>query len=163
MVPENAILIDKDLVPRYESAGIATTINSIAAGYRRGQTILDDLNAAIAPDLTWEAFLRIFSDLAAAGFLNAGVLLLGETLPEPIERPERVGGIATNGTFFSTPTSGTYRVRVYRNGGFVYESEEVDLSVNRGLNAAGFGQGDVMQVALVGGGVVGWWGNVTIS
>lgn len=164
MVSENAILINKDLVPQYEDAGIAATINAVAAQYKRGQDILTAINDAISlPDLTWETFLRIFTDLKAAGFLNDGVVLLGETLPDPIERPARVGGISADGSFFSTPTSGTYNIRVFKNGAFVYQATGVDIAVNRSLNNTGFIAGDVMQVGLELGGVVGWWGRVTIA
>jgi hypothetical protein len=159
-----AIVYNSNTVPRYQDAGVATVIESLSEQGGTLSEFLEAFNGAISlPALNEDMFLRLYSDLKARGVLP-NTLITGDVLiPDPVERPEAPGGIASDGSFFSTPTSGTYRVRVYKNGGFVYESEPVDLSVNRSLNNAGFQSGDVMQVALVSGGVVGWWGRKIIE
>lgn len=159
-----AIVYNINTVPRYQDAGVAAVIESLS---EQGGTLAEFLtafNAAISlPALNEDMFLRLYSDLKFKGDLP-NTLITGEVIiPDPIERPVAPGGLASDGSFFSTPTSGTYKVRVWKNGTFVYESAPVDLSANRSLNNSGFQAGDVMQVALVAGGVVGWWGRVTIS
>lgn len=160
----SGIVYNTNTIPRYQDAGVAAVIESLS---EQGGTLAEFLtafNEAISlPDLNEDMFLRLYSDLKFKGELP-NTLVTGEvTIPEPVERPEAPGGIASDGSFFSTPTSGTYKVRVWKNGAFVYESAPVDLSANRSLNNSGFAPGDVMQVALVSGSVVGWWGRVTIS
>lgn len=162
---EEAQIVAIDAVPFYADAGIEATINGIVAGAfsLSGPDFLTAVNGAISlPDVNGDLLLQIISDLKAIGKFT-GFQVFETALPDPVERPEAPAGFASDGSFFSTPTSGTYKVRVWKNGGFVYESAPVDLSVNRSLNNSGFAQGDVMQVALVAGGVVGWWGRGTIA
>lgn len=165
---EEAQIVSLDAVPFYVDAGISTVINSIVAGAYSisGNDFLEEVNTILTqnqlPEINGDLLLQIISDRKALGEFTGFVIFQTE-IPPAVDRPVAPGGIAADGSFFSTPTSGIYRVRVYKNGALVYESEPVDLSVNRSLNNTGFVQGDVMQVALVSGGVVGWWGRVTIS
>lgn len=165
MSVSEAQIVSIDAVPFYVDAGIEAVINSIVAGSFSisGPDFLDAINQAIVlPDLSGDLLLQIISDIKAIGGFG-GFEVFQTELPSAVSRPEAPGGISSDGSFFSTPTAGIYAVRVYKNGAFVYQSEPVDLAINRSLNNTGFSPGDVIQVALVTGGVVGWWGRETIG
>jgi hypothetical protein len=162
---ETAQITAIDSVPFYVDAGIEATINGIVATEFSigGPALLAEINSAIAlPDLSGDLLLQIIADLKAIGKFT-GFTVFQTEMPSAVERPVAPGGIAADGSFFSTPTTGMYAVRVYKNGGFVYQSAPKDLSVDRSLINTGFLSGDVMQIALVTGGVVGWWGRITIA
>lgn len=164
---ENAQVVVVDSVPFYADAGIETVINSIVSGRfsLTGEEFLTAVNDAIDPTLPnigGDLLLRIIADLKFIGkFTNFQIF--GVEMPPAAQRTEAPGGIATDGSFFSTPTSGVYNIRVYRNGGLIWVAQDRDIAVDRSLNNSGFVPGDVMQVALEINGVVGWWSRTTIQ
>ena len=166
MTLNNAQIVAIDSVPFYVDAGIEAAINSIVSGKfsLSGEAFLTAVNAALDPALPGlgeDLLLQIIVDLKAKGeFTNFQVF--GTEMPYAAQRPEAPGGIAADGSFFSTPTTGVYNIRVYKNGALAWTATGRDISIDRSLNNSGFVAGDVMQVALETGGVVGWWGRVTI-
>lgn len=155
-----------DSVPFYVDAGIEAVVNSITAGQFSisGTEFLAMVNAALDPALPKieeNLLLQVIADLKAKGkFSNFQVF--GIEVPPAAQRPEAPGGIAADGSFFSTPVTGIYNIRVYRNGALVWVATGRDIAVDRSLDNSGFVSSDIMQAALETGGVVGWWGRVTI-
>lgn len=160
----SVIVYNLNTIPRYEDAGAASVIELLSEQGGTLEEFLVVFNAAISlPALNEDMFLRLYSDLKFKGELPNTLITGDVTIPLPVERTEAPAGFASDGSFFSTPDNGVYVIRVYKNGGFLYQTAPQDLAVNRSLDNSGFLPGDVMQVSLVANGVYGWWGRVTIQ
>lgn len=154
-----------DLIPRAADAGLDNVIDSLS------NETLDDMptfvarmNSQITPlRLTIKPLLQYVADRQHVGKL-LGVGYDGE-LPTPIERPAAPTGLGTdgNGVWFSTPDIGTAMMRWYVNGAIRIRREH-DLATNRSATVGELGAqaGDVVQVCVEAGGVVGWWARITI-
>jgi len=170
-----AIVTNQDLIPRCADAGYAALIDSLAGLNLTESAFLSQLNQqGSGPTIVWSMFLQMLSDLQNEGFCEAVVVQSEPAveLPDPIVRTVAPGGIGYDGAsiWFSTPDTGTYYVRWYKNGELVARVEQ-DLSSNRSiLRGSGDGQmdveaGDVVQICLENQGDIyfGWWGRVEIE
>ena len=87
-------------------------------------------------------------------------------LPQPTARYDAPGelGADGNGVWFGTPATGIEWVRWYVNGQ-LRAREQRDLSVDRSmaLSTIGAVSGDVVQIAIEAGGVVGWWARISVA
>lgn len=94
-----------------------------------------------------------------------GVLLSGDGVPivTPTIRYDAPAGLGTDGVgiWFSTPNIGIEIVRWYVNGTQKVERPQ-DLATNRSATLAELdaSPSDNIQVCIVAGGVVGWWGSI---
>ena len=159
------MIYNLDLTPRAADAGVDAVIRSLSY-----ETIEDmpeflaRLNSQITPlRITLGPLYQYLADRQAVGaLLDVGC---DAVLPEAIARyaaPEGLGA-AEWGVWFSTPDSGTEIVRWYLNGALVLRREQ-ELSSNRSATIAELGAhaGDVVQVCVEAGGVVGWWGRISV-
>lgn len=160
------MIYNLDLIPRAADAGLDLVIRSLS------YETIDDMpeflarmNSQITPlRMTHGPLLQYIADRQAIGeLLDVGC---DETLPDAITRPVQPGGIgaAVWGMWFSTPDTGTAIVRWYVNGALVLRREH-DLATNRSATREELGAqtGDVVQIAVEGAGVVGWWGRIVLS
>jgi len=158
------MIYNADLIPRAADAGVGAVIRSLSY-----ETIEDmpeflaRMNSQITPlRMTLAPLLQFLADMHAEGNLQ-DVAYDGD-LPDAIARPGAPAGIGADagGVWFGTPDTGTAFVRWYVNGALAAR-EERDLSANRYMALADIGAtaGDVVQIAIENGGVIGWWGRVS--
>jgi hypothetical protein len=159
------MIYNLDLIPRAADAGLDTVVRSLSY-----ETIEDmpeflaQMNSQITPlRVTYGPLLQYLADRQAVGeLLDVGC---DEALPEPITRPDAPTGLgaAEWGVWFSAPDSGTSIVRWYVNGALKLRREH-DLATNRSVTMEELGAqaGDVVQIAIEAGGVVGWWARIGV-
>lgn len=158
-----------DWIPLYVDAGAAALIRSLARQGLAADEFMAAFNAASAlPGISWAQFKQLYADLRLAGeLLDVQVDCAGDPdgLPPAVQRYAAPTGLgaAEWGVWFSTPDTGTEIVRWYLNGVLVLRREQ-DLTANRSATIAELRAqaGDVVQVCIEAGGVVGWWGRVAV-
>lgn len=153
-----------DYVPLAQDAGLDAVLATVSLGGVSSQ-VLQRINDAIAFDVLYdyEMLAHYVADRDLAG-VNVGEVTGGESVT-PVARYESPTGIGSDGVgvWFSTPNTGTEIVRWYLNGAQKIERAQ-DLTSNRSATVAELGgvAGDIVQVCIVAGGVVGWWGRIVI-
>lgn len=157
----NASLIRNDWIPRQEDMGLDLYITSIAPQALVGR----ELELALQESsLSIEMLAQYLADRHTAGEL-LDIELVDGPVVTGTDRYRAPSGIGTdgNGVWFSDPVAGTEVVRWYVNGELKLERQQ-DLATNRSATVAEMEavSGDVVQVCIVSGGVVGWWGRVEI-
>lgn len=159
------MIYNVDLIPRAADAGVDAVIRSLS--YETIEDMpefLTRLNSQVAPlRLTLGPLYQYLSDRQAGGtLLDVGC---DEALPTAIARYAAPTGLgaAEWGVWFSTPDTGMEIVRWYLNGALVLRREQ-DLASNRSATLAELGAqaGDVVQVCIEAGGVVGWLARVSV-
>lgn len=159
------MIYNLDLIPRAADAGLDAVIRSLS--YETIEDMpefLTRMNSQIAPlRVTLAPLLQYLADRQAVGeLLDVGY---DAALPVAIARYAAPTGLgaAEWGVWFSTPDVGTEIVRWYLNGAIVLRRAQ-DLTTNRSATIAELGAlpGDVVQVCIEAGGVVGWWGRLTV-
>ena len=158
-----------DWIPLYcDDGSVSALVKSLARQGLSDVAFIAGFNAASAfPAISWLQFLQLYADLRFAGqLLDVQVNLnADEVMPPAVERPAAPSGLGTdgNGVWFSTPTSGLATLRWYVNGAIRLRREQ-DLATNRSVTLAELDAqpGDVVQVCVEAGGVVGWWARVTV-
>ncbi len=155
--------IRDDYGPRLEDAGLDAVILSLVNPKILSEALATAVSLAIGEDVSPNAIDLYIADRWEAGELSQ-VEHVGQ-MPGGTARYARPTGIGTDGTavWFGTPASGIEIVRWYVNGALVIRRQH-DLSTNRSASAAELGAvpGNVVQIAIEAGGVVGWWGRITI-
>lgn len=154
-----------DLLARAADAGLDAVITSLS--YRTIKdmpTLLAQMNSQLTPlCVTHGPLLQYLADRHHVGAL-LDVAYDGE-LPPPIDRPAAPSGLGTDGSgvWFSTPDIGQATLRWYVNGAIRLRREQ-ELPANRSATLAELDaqSGDVVQVCVEAGGVVGWWARVTV-
>lgn len=163
----NAVLLSDDWIPRLKDGGGDALIESVAPSAYQGSMLIQKLNefndTGIIVNI--EMLAQYLADRYLAGEM-IGVIITGGPEATGTERYDAPTGIGQdeNGIWFSTPDTGTEYVRWYVNGQRKIERQQ-DLASNRSATLAelGAGSGDVVQVCVVAGGVVGWWGRVVVE
>lgn len=161
----NATLVSDDWIPRFEDGGFDDLVRSVAPYGYSGNVLLTELNENNhLAYCGWEMLTQYLADRHLAGELTGIHVMDG---PEAVgtDRYRAPSGIGTdgNGVWFSDPDTGTEILRWYVNGEKKVEREQ-DLATNRSATLAELeaASGDVVQVCVVAGGVVGWWGRIQI-
>ena len=160
------MIYNLDLIPRAADAGLDLVIRSLSYETIKDMpAFITQMNSQITPlRVTLAPLLQYLADRQDSGELLD--IACDETLPAPIERYVAPSGLGTAewGVWFSTPDAGIEIVRWYVNGAIVLRREQ-DLTTNRSATIAELGAqpGDVVQVCIEAGGVVGWWGRLTIA
>lgn len=148
---------------RLHDAGLDAVILSLVNPRIVDVDLAEQVSLAISETLSAEMLNLYIADRWAAGALTQ-IEHVGP-MPGGIIRYSAPTDVATDGTavWFAAPTAGTELVRWYVNTALKVARLQ-DLSVNRSASVAELGAapGDVVQVAIEAGGVVGWWGRVTI-
>ena len=159
------MIYNLDLIPRAADVGVDAVIRSLSYETLEDMPeFLARLNSQIAPlRLTLGPLYQYLADRQAVGaLLDVGC---DDMLPAAIARYAATTGLGAdaNGVWFSTPDTGTEIVRWYVNGALALRREQ-DLTTNRSATMAELGAqtGDVVQVCIEAGGVVGWWARVTV-
>lgn len=159
------MIYNNDLIPRAADAGLDAVIRSLSY-----ETIEDmpeflaRMNSQITPlRVTLGPLYQYLADRQAVGeLLDVGC---DAVLPDAIARYAAPTGLgaAEWGVWFSTPATGIEIVRWYVNGALVLRRSH-DLASNRSATLAELGAqvGDVVQVCVEAGGVVGWWGRIQV-
>ena len=158
---ENTTLVSSDWIPRFQSGDFDTLIESLAPMGYSGSELLTKLNEANYISYCGIQMLaQYLADRQMAGALTGISLQDGPdvTGTERYVAPTGIGN-SESGVWFTTPNTSTEYVRWYVNGELKIERQQ-DLSSNRSatLSELGASIGDVVQVCIVAGGVVGWWG-----
>lgn len=158
-------LVKSDLSPWLADQGLDATISSLLARQTDVQTLAMQCSSETGLMITVDILLQYIADRQTAGvFLDIsakdGSLPAGHVRPDA---PTGIGQMATT-IWFSTPASGELTVRWMRNGTVVLERVQ-DVSENRSATKEELGcaPGDVVQVCIVSGGNVGWWGRIVIE
>ena len=162
---ENAVLTSEDWVPRFEDAGFDDLVKSVAPNSYKGNVLLTELNESNGLSYcTWEMLAKYLADRQEAGALLGIAIMDGpDAIPETrYDAPAGIGADSVS-VWFSTPDTGTEYVRWYVNGELKI-SRQQDLASNRSATLAELGAeaGDVIQVCIEAGGVVGWWARITV-
>ena len=159
------MIYNMDLIPRAADAGVDAIIRSLSFETIEDMPeFLTRLNSQMTPlRITLGPLYQYLADRQAVGeLLDVGC---DAALPGAIARYAAPTGLGTAewGVWFSTPDTGTEIVRWYKNGGLVLRRSQ-DLTTNRSamLLELGAQAGDVVQVCIEAGGVVGWWGRITV-
>lgn len=152
-------------IPRYNDAGINSTISSIADQQLEIADFMTELNTSIDPDMNQSMFLQYLSDVQNVDELTE-IYVEGAVLPNPNSRadaPEGLGQDASS-VWFTTPDTGIKTVSWFVNGSLVIERQQ-DLSTNRGATKTelGVSASDVVQVGIIENNIAGWWGRITIT
>jgi hypothetical protein len=159
------MIYNRDLIPRAADAGLDAVIRSLSYETIEDMpSFLARMNSQITPlRLTQGPVEQYLADRHAVGALLD--VAYDSELPLPVERAAAPSGLgaAEWGVWFSTPDTGTEIVRWYMNGALVLRREQ-ELSTNRSVTLAELDStaGDVVQVCIEAGGVVGWWGRVQL-
>lgn len=158
-----AEFIRNDYNSRLEDAGLDTVILSLVNPKITSQALATAVSLAIGEDISADAVDLYIADRWEAGKLSQ-IEHVGQ-MPGGVERYDAPTGMGTDGTtiWFGPPMSGIEVVRWYVNSALKI-SRVQDLSSNRSASVAEIGaiSGDVVQVAIESGGVVGWWGRIAI-
>lgn len=159
------MIYNLDLIPRAADAGVDDVVRSLS--YETIDDVpefLTRLNSQITPlRITHEPLLQYVADRQGTGaLLDIGC---DEALPAAISRYTAPTGLGadSSGVWFGTPDTGTEWVRWYVNGAPAAR-EQRDLASNRymALETIGAVPGDVVQICIEAGGVVGWWARIVV-
>jgi hypothetical protein len=158
-------IVRNDLSAYLQDRGLDATIKSLIGMKISVQELTLQINTATGMSLDADSVLHYIADRQAAGALLE-FSADGGSLPEPIARYAAPTGIgqSADGLWFSTPNTGTHTIRWYTNGVIKVERSQ-DCASNRSASKAELGAmaGDVVQVAIIDGGVCGWWGRITVT
>lgn len=160
-------IVSIDWVSRCEDANYDALIESLAPQGLDGPSFVYELNlAGSQPPFNEAMLVEYISDRQGAGALNSVEVQDFGALPAPTSRYAAPTGLGEDGSgvWFSTPDSGIEWVRWYVNGALAAR-ESRDLSSNRSQTLAAIGavSGDVVQICIESGGVIGWWERIEIA
>jgi hypothetical protein len=99
---------------------------------------------------------QVIADLASVGELE-GIDTID--LPNPINRPPKPAGIGCNANVWVSPMEGSYTLRFYVNGTHKLTMNDYYITSTESIGAV---SGDIVQVAQVVDGVVGWWTRIEV-
>jgi hypothetical protein len=144
-----------DIIPMLRDDGIANTIAPYIANNASEEFLSELIQMEHSVILLHAQIRQIIADLAGVGALP-GIDCID--LPNPIERPTAPTGIGcSGGNIWVTPPGETYFLRLYVNG--EYKLTLTDYYITD-LVSIGAVAGDVIQVAQVVDGIVGWWARI---
>lgn len=161
------ILIENDWIPRFEDGGFDSLIASLAPMGYSDDLLLRKLNEANGVSFcSGEMLSQYLADRHLAGALTS-IQLVDISWPTPSGQsryfaPAGIGSDSA-GVWFTTPNTGAGIVRWHVNGAQKIERAQ-DLTTNRSATLAELGAvgAAVVQVCIVAGGVVGWWGRIQL-
>lgn len=140
-------VIESLVNPRISLADLTTAINAVTEW-----TLTEDIVTQYIAQ-RWEAGALLTITHRGGGMAG------GEVRPAA---PTGLG-LAEWGVWFGAPDAGTKTVRWYVNGALAIRRSH-DLTANRSatLTELGAQAGDIVQVCIEAGGVVGWWGRISV-
>jgi hypothetical protein len=144
-----------DIIPMLRDDGIAATLAPWIAGNASEEFVSELIQMKHSVILLHAQIRQVIADLAGVGALE-GIDVID--LPNSIDRPAAPTGIGcAGGNVWVTPPGTNYVLRFYVNG--VHKSTLTDYYITD-LASIGAVVGDVIQVAEVIAGVVGWWARI---
>lgn len=159
-------IVSTDWIPRCADAGYDAIIESLAPQGLDGEAFVAALNqAGSQPDFNTAMVITYISDRQVANALQSVEVADFGELPPYTLRYGAPGGLGTDGSgvWFGQPATGAEWVRWYVNGQ-LRAREQRDLAADRYMLLATIGAvaGDVVQIAIEAGGVVGWWARIVL-
>jgi hypothetical protein len=113
--------------------------------------------------MPWANIVQFLADCISAGDTTS-LVLDGENLPAPDNRPAAVSGLGCSGgnVWFGTPNGGALvgrSFRFYVNG---YPKTTLNEYYITSLDSLEAVSGNVVQICEVANGVVGWWARINV-
>lgn len=163
------LLIKSDFIPYLADAGLDATIRSLLGRQTDLQVLTANINQQISEGLrlalSSDEVLTYIGERQQVGVFT-DIKPDSGNFPAASTRPEAPTGLGQNeaAIWFSAPASDTRVIRWYVNGTLMIE-KSTDCAADRSMlkSVLGCKIGDVVQLAEVSGGVVGWWVRITIE
>jgi hypothetical protein len=147
-----------DIIPMLADSGIAATLAPWIRKNASEEYMRELVQIEHGIILKHAQLSQLISDLNLTGALDGCDL---DNMPTPITRPAKPSGIGCgSGNVWVTPPGEVYTLRFYVNGVQKATLENYYITDLAGLNAA---PGDIVQVAQVVGGIVGWWTRILVQ
>jgi hypothetical protein len=151
-----------DYIPRMRDAGLLRALEKFAITPKSPSDI-ESWFASQGYAMPWQNIVQFISDCLSTGDTTS-LVLEGETLPTPDNRPSVVSGLgcANGNVWFGTPNGAALagrHFRFYVNG---YLKTTLVAYYITSLADIGAGSGNVVQICEVADGIVGWWTRIVV-